>query len=334
MELYDSLGNLVPEDAFIVRATEFGQYINCARNWMFNSQNGLNLEPRIINPKLRFGTIWHKAMEALYDPKTNEKPMDVLKTSFNESLAFMEGVVGVEMFNPEMVEEVHEEKLLAEGLMMAYEEWRKSPDVRPSDDDLKFIRTERRYVVPIGDAYLAMKLDGEVEVVNQPGLWVLEHKTRSKSTRVDNPPEVELDFQMGLQMLGLSYVEENNVRGVIYNLARKQLPSNRVRSPIFGRHRVQRTPNMLRNLESYFIQMTEYMKADRQRIKELGIDAVHFMRYNPQPLGLCSWGCNVKEACEAANRGEDVSYHVESKLQPRERPFFEVLTDEMEEGAT
>ena len=333
MGIRDSLGNNVAEGSYIVRCTEFGQYINCPRNWMFNSQNGLNLEPVIISPKLRFGTIWHKAMETLYNPNNTEEPMEVLAASFNESLSFMENVVGVEISSPEIVEEIFEEKQLAEGLMTAYEEWRGSSEPRPSDKDLNFIRTEKRYLVPVGTVYLAMKLDGEVNVKQQPGLWVLEHKTRSKSTRVDNPPEVELDFQMGLQMLGLSYLEDN-VKGVIYNLARKQKPSNRVRSPIFGRHQVQRTPNMLRNLESYFMQITDEMKKDSLTIKKLGLDAVHFMRYNPQPLGLCSWGCNVKEVCEAANRGEDVEYHVTSKLKPREHSFLDVLEREMQEDTT
>ena len=44
IKLIDSLGNPVPDEAFIVRSTEISEFTDCRRKWFMQSQNGMNLE--------------------------------------------------------------------------------------------------------------------------------------------------------------------------------------------------------------------------------------------------------------------------------------------------
>lgn len=331
MKLHDFWGNPVRKDAYIIRATEFGNFINCPRNWAFGTHNGLNLEPVNKSPKLRFGTIWHEGMEAIYDPDTNKDPFTAIADCFAEERQMFEDTIGVEAFNPELTQQLREEEELANKLMVAYEDWRNS-SAFPKDNELTFLGAEHRYVIPLAGtkAYIAVKFDAEA-LDKHEGFWIMEHKTRGKSSDVGNPPELELDFQMGIQLLVACYVRPN-VRGVLYNLARKQPPSSRVKKDIFGRHKAQRTPFMLDYLESYVLEIYREMRDASRMIQgdnwEYGLRR---LRYNPQPLGFCQWGCAVKEICESINRGEDYGYLINEKLAPRRRSIWETLEEELQQ---
>ena len=331
MKLLDYWGSPIKEDAYIVRATEFGQYINCPRNWMFGTHNGLNLEPAKRSPKLRFGTIWHEAMEAIYDPgHASGDPFTAIDDAFAGERQVFEDTLGVEMYDPDLVEQLNQEEQLAKQLLTAYEAWRNSL-ADPPDSWLNYLGAERRYVIPIADGiYIAVKYD--VEALDpQGGYWVMEHKTRGKSSDVSNPPELELDFQMGIQLLVASYVREEPVRGVLYNLARKQAPSSRVKKDIFGRHKVPRTDKMLGNLKTYVLRMSREMKTATNIIRGDWEYATRRLRYNPQPNGFCAWGCGVKNICESINRGEDLQYLVNETMSPRGKNIWQVLEEELQQ---
>ena len=324
MELRDSLGNLVPEDAFIIRATEFGQYINCPRNWMFASANGFNLEPKVRPQKLRFGLVWHKGLEYLY---SDRDPFEGLAEEFRKEESL---VYGVGAHDPLINEAIEEEKQLANLMMEGYLQWRNT-EADPPDTEFTVKAVERRVLVPIGDnVYIAVRTDGDF-LDRSGGLWVLENKTRGKSSSVDNPPELQLDLQMGIQMLAVKETNSETVRGALYNLARKQAPSKRVRSPLFGRHQVFRSQHELDVLQETLKARAIEMKKDSRFITEQPGDALELIRYNPQGMGLCQWGCSVKEICESINRREDVQYLIETALKPREKTMWEMLNEELRE---
>lgn len=310
----------IPEDSYIVRATEVGQFLNCPRNWMFASHNGFNLEPAVRPQKLRFGIVWHKGLECLYK---GEDPFKGMEQEFDKEV---ELILGVAAYDPDIKQTVDEERELARVMMEGYLHWRNT--CSPPDNELSILHTERRVLVPIEDtsAYLAVRFDAEA--VYRGGVWVMEHKSRGKSSAVDNPPGLQLDIQMGLQLLASSLNNELPVRGALYNLARKQAPSKRVRSPLFGRHSVVRSKDELGRLMNTLKLTALDMMKSSALIETDPYSAMVSLRYNPQPLGLCAWGCSVKEICESINRGEDVEYLVKASLKPREKTIWEVLEEE------
>lgn len=322
----DSFGNKVRKDAYVIRATELGQFINCPRNWMFMSHNGFNLEPNVRPNKLRFGIVWHAGMEALY---RGDDPVKALRDEMDKEV---ELVMGVAAFDPTIREEIDNERALADTLMQGYLVWRNN-EADPPDTSFTPKWVERRILLPIDGsrAYLAARLDAEVLDKNG-GLWVLEHKTRGKSSSVINPPELQLDLQMGLQLYASERSCEYKTRGVLYNLTRKQMPGPRVKSPIYGRHAVTRSKAELAVMEYVLTNMYYDMRNASTMIRKDPEKAMLTLRYNPQPMGLCAWGCSVKDICEAINRREDVQYLIDAKLKPRDKTIWETLRDELDEN--
>jgi len=325
MELLDYSGHPIRQDAYIIRATELGQFINCPRNWFFTSHNGLNLEAQSRNRKLRFGIAWHLAMEYLYSGRPT---FDGLEEGFRHEEDLLAKRISAFIYDPDIQAELEEDKELGHALLTSYLEWRKQ-EADPSDSVLYPYAVERRFVVPLPGtrAYIAVRLDAEF-LDERGALWIMEHKTRGKSTNVSNPPPLQLDLQTGIQIWALQKAQpEKVVRGVIYNLARKQTPGPRVKSPIFGRHAVERSSKELDILEQYFkdvyYKMRPYLALKRYIQNGGAIDkAITKTLYNPNQLGIL---------CESANRGEDVEYLIDTQLVPREKNIWQVLEEELSE---
>ena len=334
----DSLGNKLPNNAMVVRATEVTQFRNCRLNWYYTSHNGLNLEPKERSSKLRFGTVWHKGLEYYYNPEDPFK-LDNFKKGIEDGMESelddLRSSVGSGIFTSELQGSIEKERELLNQLCTAYDTWAKgaghntldAPEI--SDREITPVEVEKRLLVPIPTpngstslSWLAVKIDTIVRVGND--LWVMEHKTQSSSSRVDDPSNLPLDIQMTLQVWALKQFvgEDERVQGALYNLTRKQAPGPRVKNPIFGRHIVRRTPQELDIAIKTLYRDTLSMR-EAIRIPEL--------RYtNPQPWqGYCTWGCPIKSVCINLVRGAEPDYIVENTMQQREKDIWQVLEEEL-----
>lgn len=337
----DSLGVPVPESAVVIRATELQTFLNCPRQWLILSHNGLNMEPAASRPKMRLGTIWHKAMEYYYSPEVlDSERWDAgrkgLEVGIEEDHKKLIVELGDGVYTPEFVESSAKDKELLTALYDGYPEWANN-NATPSDRTLTPITTEQRFLVPIktirgykSRAYIAVKVDALVRD-STGALWVMEHKTRGVSSRVDDPQGIILDLQMGLQVLALRrYLSEvapnETLNGVIYNLTRRQKPSSRVRAPIYGRHQVFRSATDLDILESRLY----FAYRDMRRVIRNGI--LH-ARYNPQVWagGYCTWGCPAINICEALTRGDDYEYLLDVEFRKRGKDIWQMLEEELSE---
>lgn len=345
----DSLGQEVPKSAFVIRATELQMFLNCPRQWYILSHNGLNMEPAITAPKLRFGTIWHKAMEHYYAPGIRDQDrleagLEGLKAGINEGKEKLRLELGDGMYTHEFQELLQRDEDLLRALLDGYPQWA-NHEARPSDLLLEPVSTEQRFLVPIltpsrnkSRAYLAVRMDAVVKD-NLGHYWIVEHKTRGASSKVDDPQGLVLDMQMGLQLLALNRVlgksnSDYNLRGVIYNLVRRQKPGPRVRSPIYGRHQVTRTPSELAFLEDTLYRAYREMLEVRRTMNRHTHSFSHGLsqvRYNPQVWsgGYCTWGCPALNVCEAAVRGDDVDYLLSTEFRTRDKDIWQMLEEEM-----
>lgn len=344
--VYDCTGRELPGDAYLVRHTEVADFINCPRHWLFMSHNGLNLEPITKNDKLRLGSIWHKAMEAYYDRKSlPEDEVDAMGWAFSAldiaiegDKAELERTLGDDFYNDDTLQLLAKDTDLLRILLEGYGHWSEN-EATPADGDFKVRAVERRFIVPTEDpngkrskCYLAVKADGIIEMGDW--LYILEHKTRGVSSSVADPKGLNLDLQIGLQTLALRTAAtevDGVVRGVVYNLVRKQKPGPRVKSPIYGRHIVYRSQHELDNLADYLYLVYREMRKVTTLCKKYGWEAATQVRYNPQiwGTGYCSWGCAVKEICEALNRGDDAELLMKAHLKTREKDIWQVLEEEM-----
>lgn len=337
----DSLGNVVPKSSTIIRATELQTFLNCPRQWLIMSHNGFNLEPSTSRPKMRLGTIWHKAMEYYYAPRIRDSErqqagLEGLELGFKEDRDKLVLEMGDGVYTPEFIDSSAKDKELLSALYEGYPEWATNV-ADPSDRVLTPVASEKRFLVPIktlkgykSRAYLAVKVDAIVRD-STGALWIMEHKTRGVSSRVDDPQGVILDLQMGLQVLALRRyysiaAPDEVISGVIYNLTRRQKPSSRVRAPIYGRHQVFRSNTDLKILESRL-----YLTyRDMRNIIREGLFAA---RYNPQVWagGYCTWGCPAVNICEALTRGDDYEYLLDVQFRKRSKDIWQMLEEELNE---
>jgi len=329
MKLKDSFGNILPENAFIIRHTEVSEFRNCPRKWILTSHNGFNLEPKETHPALRFGSCWHKALEFHYLGKDR---FEGFGQAYKEEEEDLYKFLGAGLYEEDMQEKLQTEQDLGIKLLELYPEWAEE-QAEPSDKEFKVVDVEKRLLIPIEtpdgkptNGWLAAKLDTVVDKNDM--LYVLEHKTRSKTSSVADNPLLPLDLQMGLQVLSLWAIsqqitgKQHNMVGALYNLARKQMPGPRVRTPVFGRQEVVRNIKELmllkNNLYIDLLEMREY------------VQNVRTDRYNPQPIGVCRWGCSVKTICEAMVKGENYKDYVDTYFKQRDRDFITVLKEEMD----
>lgn len=331
--MIDSLGNKIPKNAFILRHTEVGEFLNCPRKWYFTSQHGLNLTSKTKDTKLRFGTCWHAGLEDYYNlakKKINLDNNTALSTakqgivnSFTLEKERMQQVLG-DLFHEELIQDTLEKEItLLNQLIHGFIPWALA-EAQPTDKELLVKAVEPRILVRVAksNCWLATRLDTVFEYRNQ--LWIGEHKTTSKSASVNNADHLPLDLQMDLQLWAFSkLVSSNNdtactVAGALYTLARKQKPGPRVKSPLFGRHLVFRS-----QLEMTATETDLYWIYRRMRQYLIGKPKYVRGAYNPQPWGgHCTWGCAFNGVCQALKRGEDVKYLLDTNFIKRKREAF------------
>lgn len=324
----DSLGNKVPKSSMVIRATEVGEFRNCRRKWFFGSHNGLNLEPVMRDKKLSEGICWHAGLESYYSTGDFETGF---MTAFGEEVSLMQSVIGDGIYDELIQADLNARKELALTLFELYKEW-STTTAEPSDYGMETVSVEQRLLIPLctpkgnkSRTWVAVRLDGVVKKDNI--YYVLEHKYLSKSTAVDNPQHLSLDLQMGIQQWALSHylaLHDPNaiIGGALYNLTRKQMPSSRVKNPLFGRHLVHRSKTELDILVRGLYKDSQDMRATKRSPSE--------RTYNPQPTGICTWGCAFRSVCDAMNRGGDVKVLLDNGYQKREKDIWKLLQEEMD----
>lgn len=347
--IVDSFNRKLPKNAFIIRHTEVGDFLQCQRKWYFTSHNGLNLEPKLRNDKLRIGTVWHKALEAYYLASMDSavknplnKAQEAMAKALEDDKHELELVLGDEFYTDEVKSKQAKDEEMLYSVLESYPEWANN-EADPPDRELGIKRVENRFIVPVYNpdtgkrtqAYLATKTDAIAE--RNQWLWIIEHKTRGASDKVNDPTGLGIDLQVGLQNMALQqWLTETrtprNVRGVVYNLARKQKPGPRVKNPIYGRHKLMRDQSELDHMSKFLHMVYRSMRRASAK-KEDDWEKAVFMHYNPQVFGsgYCIWGCPVREICEGLNRGDDIDYLISVHLKPREKDIWQTLEEEMNE---
>ena len=231
--------SLVEDGKHIVRTSDRLTWKKCRRQHNFGSITRMNLVPLKPSKPLEFGTDWHEAMAALYDPttwhlvrnqKTREPVLEVVRQTF---VAANRAHMKKQADENENVDEdtrfdYEERQSLGLGMLNAYFDW------QITVDSFTPVKVEVDFEVPILTPDGAeMRCDcHDLPVVYQGRLdgivkdafgwyWILEHKTTAQMGPTEH---LILDEQTGsyawalMQMLGI------RVQGVIYSEAVKKVP--------------------------------------------------------------------------------------------------------------
>jgi len=345
MKLLDIRGRPLPESAFITRHTELSQFLSCPRKWAVLSHNGLNRQPKAQNRNLRIGTIWHEALEDYYLMKKIGVPAEdaieagrikLEKAIKEDRESLLESLQMTGIFSE--TSEADNDADLLRQMYQGYTHWA-NHEALVRDLDFDVVDVERRLIVPIYTnkgkkaraMYLAVKIDAIIQY--KGGMWVMEHKTAGRSTKVDDVPGLALDLQLALQAMALQHYT-HRMRGIFYNVARKQAPSSRVKAPLFGRTLVQKNMAEMQNVQELLYQAGLEMRRISNQLKKAKdpVAELRNIRHIPNVIGNgpCIWGCPALALCEALNRNDDYHYLYDSTFEDR-GDFKQTLFEETNE---
>lgn len=218
----------------LIHTSDRTLFKKCRMQWHFASPLRMNLEPVRAKQPLTFGTLWHQSLEAYYDPNPAsplynlaERRALALET-FKAELDAWRLSLGIDI-DVEEEAEYGEHLQLGIGMLEHYFDWAPRAPNYP-DTDYRVIWVERHYTLPMPevrgpdgeDVFYSFKPDALLQNIHDGRYWLMEDKTASAL-----PSDTEyllLDEQCGSYIWGIHEVDDIQVEGVLYNIARKKVP--------------------------------------------------------------------------------------------------------------
>lgn len=199
-----------------VHTTDRERFKRCRLLWDFSSPLRQNLVAKRTNPNLTFGSAWHGALEAYYDPQYYKRDPDRGRDVFIDYVN--DWFKGIE--NPDVEDEQRREDHLALGLGMLDHYFRYAY----KHDRFKVLWVERPFEVelPGFDVPYMFKPDMFIED-NLGRKWVWENKTASSIPK--DTDYLLMDEQCGSYLWGIKQALGVDAEGVLYNIALKKLPA-------------------------------------------------------------------------------------------------------------
>tara|TARA_Y100000310_G_scaffold334179_1_gene413307 strand:- start:9147 stop:9917 length:771 start_codon:yes stop_codon:yes gene_type:complete len=170
---------------------------------------------------------------------------------------------------------------------------------------------KRRVPNPLGEPSsiaVVTRVDTVVRDTSLNKLFILEHKTFTRW----EPSQLERDHQFVAELWVAQQHFKERIAGVIYNGLRKQIPSNRVKNPLFERRYLYINENQI--------------KVFLQRCYSVGLQLLagykgHLGIY-PEPSLFRCQQCPFKDPCTAFMRGDDYQYILDN-LYEKKPPYEE-----------
>jgi CRISPR/Cas system-associated exonuclease Cas4 (RecB family) len=266
-----------------VHATRLQMYKKCPRQYWYSEV--LRFRSKGMQKGLDVGIAGHRAMDAYYAEQTTEPHTVFLN-------AVQERIDELGLAASEVPAKIWEEVEATEKVLQVYPKW-----AQEADHGFRVLQTEHEFVVPVyfpGTSevvgYHKGRLDLITEEVATGHIWVWDHKFLAQFT---HPTLLRHDEQMGWYLLAALRLNPNfgrRVRGVIYNMLRKQNPES-ARSPVFKREAVLRPLSELRQLEWNLYHSMRQVTTDEVFLPSPGI-------------AKCT-ACSYEDLCRAQNVGED-----------------------------
>lgn len=253
-----------PEDPFFISASKLRDWLRCRLkfHWRYN----LSLEPVRRPIALSFGALGHNCMEDWYKapaPKRTKARMKaVVKKRFAET-------------NPE---ELSADDLdLLEAMLLGYVDWATPIDTLSG---MTKVIPEKMFQLPLDDAKTII-VRGRIDTIFTAGKLVGGHEHKFKGQiRID---QVDLNIQLSVYLWALRQLYPGYDRYQMnYNVLRKQMPTPRVKAPLFHRELVERTDDDI-----------EVWRQDAINTVQDMIDGGIYAN----PMDSCGWDCDFTKLC-------------------------------------
>jgi hypothetical protein len=281
----------------IVSPSELGAFLRCRtkHNWGYRAQ----LESRASDPDrgLGLGILTHDIVDHWYQLRWDKRTVKAMAK------------IAKKMTKAARLEDLSgEQRKLCEAMCIGYAEITATgADNFPTDKaiGLRDVFPEEWFEVPLNKAKTIL-LRGRFDIRFQPvndkkAMALAETKTR-KDFR-DEYIESTLQLTAYLYALWVKFPKRERYT-LYFQRMRKQMPSPRVRAPLFDRQEIDRDPEYL----------VQWAKDTCEQAMDLHDGAVY-----PNPMDSCVWMCEFKQACLLRGNPADLKHVLKSEFKPREK---------------
>lgn len=242
------------QDKYIIRTSDRGMFKKCRTLWDFTSKIRMDYEPVTISWHLEFGTAIHAGLEAFYDPKVAEWP---LETRMAHAITNFNSKNDEQLYNRgenpphEIIEDYDARQELGQGMIRFYCE-----EYAPQHDKFKVLSVEQEFEVPVlvpqwvpstatfdvpgfdfrrynkSESYRELLYNdkpvvyqGRIDMIleDEDGeVWIEDHKTAGAFK--ESMFHLDVDTQVTSYAWAAQFFLDRPIAGVIYNQIKKSFP--------------------------------------------------------------------------------------------------------------
>lgn len=210
-----------------IHISDIRTFRSCRRKWDWSSALGRNLEPTVPYIPFFTGRAIHHCLEMYYGPK--HIPLDKSLDQFLSDEKSEIDKIGA--LWPSEETSFAEQIDMMRGLLFHYKLWVEHDHKMYSDENLEFIALEEEFDVPMllpsGRPTKKMRLggrfDGVVKHIPTGEYFIWECKTTRSISELIN--SLANDEQCGAYMYAASKMLGVPIKGVLYNMMRKKVPT-------------------------------------------------------------------------------------------------------------
>lgn len=282
-----------PAAPLVISASELLSWLRCRvqHHWSYQVRLRLADTPE----RLAVGTLGHEVIEHFYKKPRAER-----------TVAYMQRLVKRHVHRSSVDAVSTESRTLLAAMLPGYAKWVQTPRVcEYTDKEIGLDRCfpELEFNVPLtadGSIRVKGKLDGVFKSTTQRHtIGIIETKFL-KDIRI-NDLENRLQLSMYLWALTKLFPKARHFLAY-YQILRKMAPSPRVKSPLFHRELVERTPDELHLWEKD----VEHMMMD------MNGGGVY-----PSPMDSCQWSCDYLIPCGLRSAPADLKHVLDTMFVTR-----------------
>lgn len=315
--------------AIIIRTSDRSYFKRCRQLWDFTSKIRGNWEPLQRYLAFDFGTAMHAGWEAYYDPET-WGDLPTMRRNAKEAFRLSYASISEKVKVGDLEFELNFNEAIDLGMRMLdyYFTW------APKVDNFTPLYREIEFEVPIPGLEGLAVYQGRIDLIveDEYGYWLVDHKT---AAQFSSTQWLALDDQCSSYAWAIRKQLGLEVRGVIYNQARKKPPDlpNVLKNGTFSKNKQQDTtfelylraireagqePHWYRDFLLFlkqnpkeFCRRTQVSYSPRtldiveQRIQKEAWDMIHDPLIYPSPSPMNCNGCRFFAPCLALMEGAD-----------------------------
>jgi hypothetical protein len=278
-----------PEHPLIISASELRDFMRCRVRWHWRYQ--CQLVPVGGKEALSMGTLVHDILETWYKLAPKKRTQKAMET-----------IAKARVRTTKLDALDSDARELIEAMTIGYAAWAKEAD---KEIGLETSFPEEWFELPLiedGSIIVRGRIDNRFHPTNKKKTVACQ-ETKTAGQFRDKGLDTLLQVSLYLWALRVQFPKEKRYIAY-YTELRKQIPSPRVKAPLFQRQEVERTAEEI----DIWIQDT----------RRAALDMLNAAIY-PNQNANCSWDCDFQNACMLRGSPDDLKHVLRTQFKQKEK---------------